>query len=60
MDDSFDTREIVESIIKEKAMKRNLGNQVDTVNDKEFFDLIDLVDDNSEIQPPRNSLARID
>ena len=50
MDNSNDTKKIAESIIREKAMKRDLGNQIDTVNDEEFFDLIDAIDDNSTIE----------
>ena len=52
MDYSNNTREIGESIIRGKAMKRELGNQIDTANDQEFFDLINAIDNNSKIETP--------
>lgn len=52
MDISNDTQKIGESIIRGKAMKMELINQIDTVDDEEFFDLIKAMDNNSKIELP--------
>ena len=33
-------------------MKKELGDQIDTVNNEEFFDLIEAIDNNSKIESP--------
>lgn len=55
MDIFSESQKIVESIIRGKEMKEELSNQIDTVNDQEFFDLVDAIDNNSKIELPNLS-----
>ncbi len=42
-----DAQRIAESVIRRKALKEELSNQINSFNNEEFFDLLDAMDNDS-------------